>query len=148
MHGTKKNNGIFGIYHKLKFHDNLPPRREKREDNVLLQNTFECGLSESKGNNQCVGNIDHDRSGSITRPTPLAVTSDAANKKLSGKPVLSNTSASNKFWNVKSPSEFIHKIGTTCRPKVIPKLQVPFKARHVRVFTRNMDLNLYRLGGV
>ena len=26
------------------------------------------------------------------------------------------------------------------------QLQVPFKARHVRVFTRNLQLNLYKVG--
>ena len=51
---TKKNlawnkqiNGTLGIYRKLGAHNNLPPRRKKRKDNVPLQNTFEYGSNGS-----------------------------------------------------------------------------------------------------
>ena len=80
MHGTRQINGIFGIQHKLGVHDNLPPRREEREDNVPLGSAFKCGLNESNGNSQFVGNVDFNRLSSIARSTP-SVTSDATNKK-------------------------------------------------------------------
>ena len=47
MHGTKQINGTLGIYRKLGAHNNLPPRRKKRKDNVPLQNTFEYGSNGS-----------------------------------------------------------------------------------------------------
>ena len=76
LHGTKQSNGILEIHHKFGVHDNLSPRREKRKDNVLLQNAFECISHESKGNTQCIGNVDLKISSSITRSTPLLVIQD------------------------------------------------------------------------
>ena len=80
MHGTRQINGIIGIHHKLEVHDNLPPRREEREDNVPLRNACKCGLNEFNVNSQFVGNVDFNRLSSIARSTP-SVTSDATNKK-------------------------------------------------------------------